>query len=598
MRIGREAASRFRATRVSNWLTIFALACGSVFAADSSGVVLKAMRDELQHARALDSVNLEKPYFISYTLEDAEIFGAVASLGGLLGSTETRFRAPHIQVRVGDYQFDNTNYVGSGVGSGSRYDIERFPIENPYAVLRRYLWLATDQTYKAAVESLARKSAALKNMSTPESIPDFARAAPVHVKEDIPSGKLDRAAWLALVRSVSAVFAEFPQVLSSNVELQAVKNVRYLENSEGTEVRTAEDVLSVRVRAIGQASDGMHVRDALAIHSLDFARGLNEAELGREVRQVAENVVASSRAPLGDTYNGPIVFEGAAAAQLFAQLLGRNLALTRRPVTEPGRPSSFPTSELEGRKEARILPDWMDVVDDPAQKEWRGHRLFGTYRVDLEGVVAQPLTIVDKGILKNFLLTRQPVKGFTASNGRARLPGSFGASTAGISNLFVRAEKGVPVSDLKKQLIEICKARNQPYGMIVRKLDFPSSAAIDELRRLMAANARDGSGSHPFSLPVLMYKVYPDGSEELIRGVRFRDINVRSLRDILAAGNDTNIFDYLDNGAPLAVMGAGTYAAETSVIAPSVLVDDLEVRKLDDELPKLPVVPSPLLADR
>jgi TldD protein len=132
----------------------------------------------------------------------------------------------------------------------------------------------------------------------------------------------------------------------------------------------------------------------------------------------------------------------------------------------------------------------------------------------------------------------------------------------------------------------------------VKKLDFPSSASVDELRRLMAANAGEGNGSHPFSLPVLIYKVYPGGKEELIRGVRFRELNVRSLRDIRAAGNDTNVFDYLDNGVPLALIGAGSYSAETSVISPSILVDDMELRKLDDELPRLPLVPSPLLASR
>lgn len=590
MRIGRTAAAR-----TAGLLVLF----GRAFAADSSGVVLKAMRDELQHARTLDSVNLEKPYFISYVVEDGEAFGAVASLGGLLASTDTEFRVPRIQVRVGDYQFDNTNYVGSGLHFGSRYDIDRFPIENSYPVLRRYLWLATDQAYKSAVESLARKRSALKNMSAAgEPLADFAHAAPVHVLEELRTFKVDRTAWLSRVRALSALFAEFPRVVSSNVEMQALTNTRQLVNSEGTEVRTADGVMFVRARAMGQAPDGMRVRDAIAIHSLDLDRGLDEAELSREVRRVAENIAALSQAPLGDTYNGPVLFEGAAAAQLFAELLARNLVLTRRPINEPGRPNTFPASEFEGRKEARILPEWIDVVDDPTQKEWQGRRLFGSYRVDMEGVEAQPLTLVQKGILKNFLLTRQPVTGFNASNGRARMPGAFGANSASVSNLFVRAEKGVPVADLRKQLIEICKARNQPYGMVVRKLDFPSSAGVDEVRRMMAANSRDGSGSHPFSLPVLIYKVYPDGKEELVRGVRFRDINARSLRDIRAAGNDTNIFDYLDNGAPLALMGGGTYVAETSVIAPSVLVDDLEVRKVDDELPKLPLVPSPLLAGR
>jgi hypothetical protein len=197
--------------------------------------------------------------------------------------------------------------------------------------------------------------------------------------------------------------------------------------------------------------------------------------------------------------------------------------------------------------------------------------------------------------LKNFLLTRQPVGSYTLSNGRAQLPGAFGAGRAAISNLIVTAAQTVPVKDLEKQLVEICRARNQAYGILVRNLDFPSTAPIDELRRLMAANARDGSGgSHPVSSPILIYKVDKDGHEELIRGVRFRDLNVRSLRDIRAAGDDINVFDYLENGAPMALVGAGSYAAEASVVAPSLLVDDLEVRRLDDELPKLPIVPSPL----
>lgn len=581
----------------STALICVAMVCGAALDAQTGGpqdAVLQAMRDELKHSRALEKVNLEKAYFISYEMEDGEILAASAVMGGLVSSTNTPFRVPRIQVRVGDYQFDNTNYVGSGFSFGSRYDIDRFPIEDLYAVLRRFLWLATDQGYKAAVEAINRKRAALKNMTAGEEIPDFAKAEPVRHIETAPASLPDPQAWLARVRTLSAIFTEFPRVLSSNVELQAIKNVRRLATSEGTEVRTPEDLMFVRVRGVGQAPDGMQVRDSVVFHTHRFERMPAEAELAREVRRVAENITALSAAEVGDIYNGPVLFEGVASAQLFAQLLGRNLVLTRKPVNEPGRPSGFPMSELEGRKESRVLPEWMDVVDDPTQAEWRGRPLFGNYKVDYEGVPAKPLAIVEKGMLLNFLLTRQPVRGFAASNGRARLPGAFGANTAAISNLLVRASQTAPLADLRKKLMEICQARNQKYGIVVRKLDFPSSASIDELRRLMATNSRDGGSSHPSAVPLLIYKVFPDGKEELIRGVRFRDLNVRSLRDIRAAGNDTAVLDYLENAAPLAVMGAGNYAAECSVVAPSVLVDDMEIRKLDEEHPKLPIVPPPL----
>jgi predicted Zn-dependent protease len=237
---------------------------------------------------------------------------------------------------------------------------------------------------------------------------------------------------------------------------------------------------------------------------------------------------------------------------------------------------------------SRILPDTIDVVDDPTQKEWRGRPLFGSYEVDREGVVAQPLKLVEKGVLKNYLLTRQPVRGFSASNGRARLPGSYGAATPTLSNLFVSSSETVPVADLKKKLIDLLQTRNKPYGMIVRKMDFPSSGSVEEARRVMAASP----GSAPVSAPILAYKVYPDGREELVRGLRFRDFTGKSLKDIMAVGDDSVTLEYMENGYPFAILGNG-YTAEVSVVAPSLLIDDLQLLAVTEEMPKLPVVSAP-----
>jgi hypothetical protein len=187
-------------------------------------------------------------------------------------------------------------------------------------------------------------------------------------------------------------------------------------------------------------------------------------------------------------------------------------------------------------------------------------------------------------------LTRQPVRGGAGSNGRAQLPGAGLASTAGISNLFVRATGTTAMPDLRKKLLEICEARGKPYGIVVRKLDFPSTASVDEVRRLLGGQR---GGARPVSLPILVYKLYRDGREELIRGVNFRGLNARALKDIVAAGDDETIFDFLENTSPFALTGAGGYASTACVVAPSVLIDDLELHPLEDELPKLPVAPPP-----
>jgi TldD protein len=351
------------------------------------------------------------------------------------------------------------------------------------------------------------------------------------------------------------------------------------------------------VRAFGLAPDGTTVRDAAVFQAFESNELPVEAELRRGVTEVAGNVAALAQAPAGEAYDGPVLFEARAAAQLFGQLLGDNLKITRKPIADPGRTAPHVQSELENRVGSRILPEWMDVVDDPTQADWRGHTLLGHYEYDMEGVAPNPLALVEKGVLKNFLLTRTPViKGFNASNGRARMPGSFGDRAPGFGNMFIRASETVPAADMKKKLIEMCQQRNKPYGMLVRKIDFPSSASIDEFRRLATAAAQSGGNTRLVSEPLLLYRVYPDGREELVRSMRFRGLSTRSFKDIIAASDENYVFDFVDSNAPLALMGAGSFVTSASVIAPAVLFDELEFEPIHEDVPKPPIVPAPPLS--
>ena len=569
-----------------------ALAWSAQAPAPAPDPVLRAMHDEVERSRKLTVSSLEAPYFIEYLIDEEESFSVTASLGGVVAQRHESFRSPEVHVRVGDYKFDNSNYSGSGFSFGSRYDLERFPLEDAYPVLRRYLWLQTDSAYKSAVEAISRKRAALRNVTAGEQIDDFAHAEPVHYLRAFSRLAIDEEAWTNRVRALSAIFAQYPEVENSAVVLESSDGGYYLVNSEGTEVRAPESATYLRAQATAQAPDGMTVRDAVAFHSLDATRMPTEVELNRGVTALAENVLALAHAPKGEDYSGPVLFAGMAGAQIFAEVLGRNLAIARRPVAEQGRGGGVSAGELEGRTGARILPDSFDVVDDPTQKEWRGRPLFGSYDVDREGVAAVPLHLIEKGVLKGFLLTRQPVRGFEGSNGRARMPGNYGAATAGFSNLFIASSETTPAAELKQKLMELCRTRDKPYGIIVRKMDFPSSASLDEVRLLLSG--AQGS-TRPVSLPMLVYKVYPDGREELVRGLSFRGLNVRSLKDILAAGDDPTVFEFMNNPAPFALIGASSFTTETCVVAPSILIDDLELHPVEEELPKLPVAPAPEL---
>jgi predicted Zn-dependent protease len=559
--------------------------------------VLRAMRDEIARARTLSIASLDDPYYVEYTMEDVNSFSVSAGLGALLARSESHFRVPRVRVRVGDYKFDNANYVLSEFYSGARYDPEQFPIENDYHVLRRSFWLATDRAFKTAVEAIARKRAALKNVTQNEELPDFWKATPVQRIEPVPAVSVAADKWVARVRSLSEAFLGYPEVLSSMVTLNANRSVYYFLNSEGTAMRRPEPLIHFQVQARALTPDGATVRDSVSLPRPDERSLPDEAALKGLVTEVADNVRALLKAPAGETYSGPVLFEGIAGAQVIAELLAPNLALGRRPVAEPGRPMNFLASELEGRIGSRVLPDFLDVVDDPTQAAWNGAPLMGHYSVDEEGVAAQPVKVIEKGQLKSFLLTRQPVKGFEASNGRARMPGAFGARTASVSNLFVYASQAVRPAELRKSLLDMISARNKPYGIVVRKMDFPSSGGGEELRKMVAAS-RSGGNVRPVSAPLLIYRVYPDGREELIRGVRFRNLTVRSLRDITAVSDDTRVLHYLNNGAPMALLGAGSYVAPVSVVAPSLLFEDLEIERPQDDQPTLPLVAAPELTAR
>jgi TldD protein len=556
--------------------------------------ILRAMKDEMDRAKQLRIVSLDVPYYVEYRIEDTAAFSVAATLGALIGSTKTLSRIPTVNVRVGDYAFDNTNHVYSEAYAGSRYDPGQMPIENDYDALRHVLWLATDRAYKTAEDAIARKRSSIKNINTPDQLPDFSKAPAVQSLLPVQRTAPNEQVWKDRIIKLSSIFSGYPKVTTSNVDLQDSQSTNYVMNSEGSALRVPEDLAFVRVRASGLTEDGDQVRDSEVFQAFELSGLASESDMRKSVTAVAENVASLSQAPRGEAYDGPVLFEARAAAQLFAQLLGDNLRVSRKPISEPNRPVPVLPSELEGRLGSRLFPEWMDVVDDPTQSEFRGHSLLGHYAYDMEGVAPKPLPLVEKGVLKSYLLTRTPVyKGFTASNGRARMPGRFGNKEAGFGNLFVRASQTSSTADLKKKLIEMCQAQNKPYGLLVRKLDYPTGAAIDELRRMLTSQ---NGGIRRVALPLLVYRVYPDGREELVRGLRFRSLSTRSFKDIIAASDENYVFDFIDSNGPFASMAAGNFVTSASVIAPAVLFEDLEVEPIQEDVPKPPIVPPPPLS--
>jgi len=561
-------------------------------AAIGADPILRSILMEMSRARTLRSLG-EAIYYVEISADDADSFSASASLGALYAPTRTRLRPVRVQVRVGGPNFDNTNSIYSEYYSGTRYDSEALPLDNDVLAMRHRLWLAIDRNYKMASEALGRKAAALRGVNVQDPLPDFWSSEGRVVVKEPKRGRIDEEAWKTLVRSLSAVFSAYPEITLSGVDLSISDGMFYVVNSGGTIARVPDRVAMLRIRASLQAPNGMALHDGATVQSLDPATLGPEAGLRKVAEGVAQNLKQLREAPMGTSFTGPVLFAGVSAAQLVGEVFGTHLAASRRPVAEPGRTLPIQVSEFEGRIGSRVLPEWMEMKDDPTLAEYKGQALLGKYEVDLEGVIPTPVTLVEKGVLKSLLTTRQPVRGMTATNGRARLPGAFGVKTARHSNLFVTATKKEPEDGLKARLIEMIKAQGKPFGMLIRKMDFPSSGSMEDLRRVAMRVSRSGAGGRPVSSPILAYRVYADGREELVRGLRFRGLTTRSFRDILAAGEKEYQFDYFENGAPWALMGAGNYVVGCSVVAPALLFEELELEADEEDLPKLPVVAPP-----
>lgn len=583
--------------------------CGfvvSLSCAAQDDAVMRAMRDELDRSmKQLRLENLDKPYFIAYRVDEVTSSKMAATLGSLTSKEQSRTRQLTVEVRVGSYQFDNTNFLSfsafgqAGVVRGFGNAVQ-IPIEDDYKEIRRQIWLATDAAYKKVVQDLARKRAALENKTRSDDSPDFSREEQVISHEQPGSVDLDSKKAEVLVRALSGLFRGTPEVLQSSVEVDAsLEYTRYL-NSEGTEYTRSTPFAGLIARALTQAPDGMLLRDEVAasVRSLD---ALSIDQLAVEIQDLRKRLAELRSAPLAERYNGPVLFEDQASAEIFAQAFAPRLVASRRPVTDnPQFEMIFSRTEspFQERVGARVLPDWAGITDDPTAKEWNGTRLLGGYSVDEYGVRARKTVLVENGILKSLLVSRDPVRGMLHSSGNER---SVGVAP---TNLFFTVQNGLSEAALKEKLLSLVKQRGKPYGILVRRVRNPLAGDPQDMMESAIGAfmpGMGGGGGGPARSAVLAYKVFPDGHEQLIRNAQIEGINEAAFKDLVAASASQTVYSklFVDVGNALTKMfSGGGFLGQgnppiVTLIAPSLLFEDVSVGPPSGDIPKLPLSKPP-----
>jgi TldD protein len=522
----------------------------SVISANDHGdPVLRAMLAELRRSQEkLQLGQLERPYYIDYEVTELQDYIADATLGALRSEQSNVGRLVRAVVRIGDYKQDS--YYGEGTGS-----VEVLPLDNDQMALRRQLWLATDKAYKAALNGLTAKQAALKNVVVEAELPDFSQELPADSVNNLPHLDADLTRWKQLARTTSDIFRGDPDLESSSTVLHFRILHRYFVNTEGTVTRQGNSIYIYSFEGSSQAADGMRIDRS---HAYVVGKP-DELPAPEEIRKEAQKLIGTfavlRKAPLvEDDYRGPVLFSADAATGVFERLVVQNILGIRPEVGNPARVRG----EFASYYKSRVLPDFFTVVDDPRPQKIDGMTLLGSYDVDDEGVKAEPVTVIDKGVLTNFLVGREPIKDFLHSNGRGR-NALASSPRPQISNLIFKASNGLPFEELKKKLIQMCKDQGRPYGYYV------------ETTGLRLA-------------PRLLWRVYTnDGHMELVRGATLNQLDTRSLRsDIVAAGNDTYVYNRAE---PL----------PSAIVAPSLLFGELEIQRANRAREKLPSYPAPPL---
>jgi TldD protein len=570
--------------------------------ASDNDQTLRAMKDEMDRSKArLVIPNVGKPFFIAYRLVDLDVREVSASFGADVSSSSFRGRTMAVDLRVGDYHLDSSNFVTEGGFQGVFGNTGQVGIDRDYNSLRQDLWLATDGAYKSAADQMALKKGFLSSLTKPPEIDDFSRVPPVTDVEPRMDPDWTSRNWDQEARAASEGLKKFPQLYGSHVNYYLVYVTTYLMTSEGTMVRSSRSMAAVEAAVDTQAEDGMPLHNFYAIDAARPADLPDGATIAKSVEQAAGDLVSMRTSPILSDYTGPMLFDAPAAGSLIAQLTAPSLSGARPPLSANTQFDAMMErfggrSDWSGRVGTRVLPTNVSLIDDPGAMDAQGKPLIGDYKIDDEGVPAEKVTLVDGGILKQLLMSRRPGPDFDTSNGHAR----SGDTQALPSNLQLQATGTLDPAALQKKFMDACKDDGHEWCIEIARMDNPVLGAVGAGDVGEIIGQLGGGLSSGTRLPLMMYRVYvSDGHKELVRGATIQDLTVRSLRNILGIGNDPTVFNYMQNdedglaGTALGAFGQAAGGIPSTVTTPSLLLEEVEVQGFHGEPRRTPYVPAP-----
>jgi len=531
---------------------------------EKTDALLSTMQAEMQRAQASLGKLDPAPYFLSYSVYDQSIVVAVGSQGSLVNSTHARRRAVDVGMRIGTPALDNAHAQNRGSASSSG----SLPLEDDRNAIAHELWRLTYEEYRKASKAyLNVKTDTQVHAQEEDTSPDFSQEKPpTHVDYKEVAAAPDQRALEKFVREYSALFRKYPYIYSSTVVITAQKARFHFLSTEGNHVVAPSAFIRVAIEAETRADDGMELMRVETFQAESLEHLPAESEITAHVEKMATDLKALREAPLAEPFDGPALLSGRASGVFFHEVLGHRLEGHRQRGEQEGQ--TF--TEKVGQS---VLPEFLSVVDDPTQRKLNGMDLGGWYEFDDEGMPATRVEVIKDGILKDFLMSRMPIKNFAHSNGHGRSqPGLMPTGRQG--NLIVSSTRTVKDAELRQKLIDEVKKQGKPYGLYFEDIQGGFTLTQRSLPQAFQV------------LPVMVWRVYADGRpDQLVRGVDIVGTPLAALNRILVTGEKTDVF----NG----MCGAESGQVPVSAAAPAMLFSEIEVQKRAHALNRPPILPTP-----
>ena len=546
-------------------LSIALLIAGLAVAQTRPSPVLQAMQAELDRSREKLKTQPTPPYYLSYEITETHTISVAGAFGKVTGSGEYRNRQLDIDLRVGDYNLDNTREI-RGAMQRFGYSASSVPIDNDPDAIRAVLWYHTDERYKRAIEQLTKVKTNVKVKVAAEDLSaDFSREDSQHYSEPVTDIATNRQTWEEKVRKYTAPFAKYTNIYQATAFLQASTETRWYVNSEGSVIQTSQPGFHLYVIASTKASDGMELPRYESYFGANEKDLPDDATVLKAVDKMIHDLEALRVAPVVDAYTGPAILSGRASGVFFHEIFGHRV--------EGQRQKSADDAQTFKKKIGQpVLGKDFSVYFDPTLRRIGNTDLAGYYTFDNQGVKARRVAVVENGVLKTFLMSRTPIEGMPQSNGHGRKQVGL-SPVARQSNLVVEVAPAGVQPDLKKVLIAEIKKQGLPYGLL-----------FDDIQGGFTFTGRTIPNAFNV-LPLMVYRIYQDGHEELVRGADLIGTPLTTFSKIVAADKNVAVF----NG----VCGAESGGVPVSASSPAIYITQIEVQKKAKSQERIPILPAP-----